>query len=185
MPEPVAIVLYPGASAFEALGVLAVMRAASWPAQLVGPEALVSTCEGARVVPDKLGYDAVASAPIAVLPGGDVGKALLDASLARALRARRGRFTLAGGEAIRLVAAAGLADERRVARLPGDAIPPGASAVAARLVADGRLLTCFAGDAIVDLALHLVGHEDGHEAATRAAAAIGREYKPFAFGQTT
>lgn len=183
-PGPVAIVLYEGASAFEALGALAAFRAAAIPAELVAHEALVRTHEGARVVPDRLGYDALERAAAVVLPGGDVRKAASDAALARALRARRGHFVLAGGDAVHLVAAAGLVEERRVSRLPGDAPVRGATSVHARLVADGRLLTCFPGDAIVDLALHWIGHEHGERPARDAAARLGREYQAFAFGQS-
>lgn len=181
----VAIVLYEGASSFEALGALAALRAAGVPAELVAHEALVRSHEGARIVPDRLGYDALERAAALVLPGGDVKRASNDAALAKALRARRGKFVLASGDAVRLVAAAGLADERRVSRIPGDAPIAGATAVHARLVADGRLLTCFAGDALVDLVLHWVGHAHGDKLAREAAAKLGREYQAFAFGRTS
>lgn len=181
--EPALIALYEGVSAFEALGALAAFRAAELPAALVAPEALVRSREGARLVPDQLGYDALAGAPVVVLPHGEVEKALMDAALARSLRQRRGHFTLAGGEGVRLLHAAGLAEGRRIARQPGDGPIPGATSVHARLVADARLLTCFPGDALLDLTLHHIGHEHGHERALRAAGAMGREHKPFAFGQ--
>jgi transcriptional regulator GlxA family with amidase domain len=179
----VLIALYPGVSAFEALGALATLRAASVPARLVAPEALVRAQEGARIVPEDLGYDALPAAPAVVLPHGDVTRALADPALARALRQRRGHFTLAGGDAVRLLHAAGLAEGRRVACVPGEAPLAGTTPVHARLVADARLLTCFPGDALLDLVLHYVGHEHGHERALRAAGALGREHKPFAFGQ--
>jgi transcriptional regulator GlxA family with amidase domain len=177
------IVLYEGASSYEALGALAALRAAGRAADIVAIDALVRTREGARLVPDRLGYDALEKAPAVILPGGDVRKALADAALARALRARRGHFHLASGEAVRLLASAGLTDDRRLARLPGEPDIPGATSVHARLVADARLLTCFPGDAIIDLVLHWIGHEDGADAGEKAAAAMGREWKPFAFGQ--
>lgn len=183
--EPVAIVLYEGVSSFEALGALAALRAADVPAELVAQEALVRSAEGARIVPDRLGYAPLEHAPAVVLPGGDVARALSDTALAKALRARRGRFALASGDAVRVIAATGLTAERRVSRLPGDAAIPGATTVHARLVADGRLLTSFAGDAMVDLVLHWVGHEHGDAKARAAAAKLGREYQAFAFGQTS
>ena len=183
--DAVLVTLYQGVSAFEALGALAALKAADLPAQLVGPEALVTTLEGARVVPDRLGYDALADAPAVVLPHGDMHRPLADAPLARALRQRRGHFTLASGDAARLLHASGLAQDRRLARLPGEPPIPGTTAVHARLVADARLLTCFPGDALIDLVLHYVGHEHGHERAARAAGRLGREHKPFAFGQTS
>lgn len=179
------IILYEGVSGSEALGALAAFRAAQVPAELVASEALVRSSEGARLVPDRLGHASVESAPALVLPGGDVAKALSDAALARALRSRRGKFVLASGDAVRVLAAAGLTAERRVARLPGDPDVPGATAVHARLVADGRLLTCFAGDALVDLVLHWIGHERGDAVAIEAAGKLGREYRAFAFGQTS
>ena len=180
----VVILLYEGVSSFEALGALAALRASDVPAELVAHEALVRSREGARIVPDRLRYDALAGAPAVVIPGGDITRALADAPLARELRARRGKFVLASGDALRLLAAAGLTAERRVARLPGDAEIAGATAVHARLVADGRVLTCFAGDALIDLVLHWVGHERGDKVARDAAALLGREYVAFAFGQT-
>lgn len=183
--DAVLVVLYEGASGFEAMGALAALRAADVPVELVAHEALVRTREGPRLVPDRLGYDAIATAPAVVLPHGDVRKPLADAALARALRARRGHTTLASGDAARLLHAAGLAEGRRIARLPGDEPIAGATSVHAALVADARLLTCFAGDALIDLVLHHVGHEQGHERATAAAARLGREYRPFAFGQSS
>lgn len=181
----VAIVLYEGVSAFEAMGALAACRAAGIGAELVAQDALVRSHEGARVVPERLGYDALAGAAAVVIPGGAVDRALVDAGLARALRERRGKFVLAAGDAVRIIASAGLVDQRRLARLPGEAPPAGATAVHARLVADGRLLTSFGGDALVDLVLHWIGHEHGAKRASDAAAAMGREYKPFAFGATS
>lgn len=182
--EPVGIVLYEGVSSFEALGALAALRAAERAVELVGVEALVRSREGARVVPDRLGYDALARAPAVVLPGGDVRKALADAALARTLRARRGHFVLASGDAVRVLAAAGLTEGRRISRLPGDAEIPAATVVHSRLVADARLLTSFAGDALIDLVLHWIGHEDGAKVGEKAAQAMGREWRPFAFGET-
>lgn len=185
MPDPAALILlYEGVSAFEALGALAALRAAERPVELVAREALVRTQEGARLVPDRLGYDALADAPALILPSGDVAKLLADAELAKALRARRGKHVLAAGEAVRLLTAAGLTGERRIARLPGDAEIPGATSVHARLVADGRVLTSFAGDALIDLALHYVAQTEGDKRAERAAHALGREYRPYAFGRT-
>lgn len=178
----VPVVVYPGVSGFEALGALAALRAAGREAELVAAEAVVTTSEGARLVPHRLGYQQVEAADALVLPGGDVAKVLADTALARALRARRGRFVLASGEALRVLQHAGLTDGRRVARLPGDAPIAGAEAVASRLVADGRLLTSHAGDALVDLVLHHVAHEEGAPRAERAAAALGREFRPFAYG---
>ncbi|HUR68869.1 MAG TPA: DJ-1/PfpI family protein [Candidatus Thermoplasmatota archaeon] len=180
---PVCIVVYEGASAFEALGALAALRASGRAADLVAQEALVRSLENARLVPDRLGYEALAPAAAVVVPGGEVKRALADAALAKALRARRGHFTLAAGEGVRVLAAAGLTEERRIARMPGEPDLAGATSVHARLVADGRLLTCFPGDALVDLVLHWVGHQDGAAAGERGAHALGREWKPFAFGQ--
>lgn len=181
--DAVLVVLYEGASGFEALGALAALRAAELPVELVAHEALVRTLEGPRLVPDRLGYDAIATAPAVVLPHGDVRKPLADASLARALRARRGHATLASGDAARLLHAAGLAEGRRIARLPGDEPITGATPVHAALVADARLLTCFAGDALIDLVLHHVGHAHGVDLAKLAAQRLGREHRAFAFGQ--
>lgn len=178
----VPIVVYPGVSGFEAMGALAALRAAGREAELVAADAVVQTQEGARLVPHRLGYQTLDAADVVVLPGGEVAKPLADAALTRHLRARRGRFLLASGDALRVLHHAGLTEGRRVSRLPGDEAIPGATAVASRLVTDGRLLTCFAGDALVDLVLHLVAHEDGAPRAERAAGVLGREFRPFAFG---
>jgi len=181
--ERCAILLYEGVNAHEAMGALAALRAASVPATLVAAEALVLAREGARLVPHEMGYAALESAHAAILPGGDVAKALADPALLRALRARRGRWVLGSGEATRVAAAAGLVEGRRVARLPGEAAIAGAEENApSRLVADGRLLTSFPGDSLVDLVLHLVEREDGHEVAQRAAQQLGRELRTFAKG---
>lgn len=179
----VVIVVYEGVSAFEALGALAALRAAGRDAELVAAEALVRSSEGARVVPERLGYDSLAAAEAVVVPGGRIERALKDAELARALRARRGKFALASGEAVRVLAAAGLTEDRRVSRLPGERDLAGATTVHARLVADGRLLTCFPGDALLDLVIHWIGHEDGAAAGEKAAHLLGREHRPFAFGE--
>ena len=184
MPDAaIPIVLYEGASSLEALGALAALRASGRAAELVARDALVATSEGARVVPERLGYGTIPTAPAVIVPGGRIERALQDADLARALRARRGHFTLASGEAVRILAAAGLTEDRRVARMPGERDLAGATSVHARLVADARLLTSFPGDALIDLVLHWIGHEDGADAGERAAHALGREYRPFAFGE--
>ena len=178
----VPIVLYPGVSGWEALGALAALRAAGLDAELVAVDALVPTQEGARVVPARLGYATLEAADALVLPGGDARRALGDADLARALRARRGKWTLASGDAIRLLGP--LAEARRVATPPGADAPPGATASHARLVADGRLLTSAGGDALADLVLHYVAHVRGDEVARRAAESLGRAYQAFAMGAT-
>jgi transcriptional regulator GlxA family with amidase domain len=180
--HPHAILAYPGVSGAEALGALSALRAAGLDAELVSAEALVLTAEGARLVPHRLGYATLEAAPAVVLPGGDVARPLADAALARALRARRGRWLLAGGEGLRLASAAGLLEGRRVARLPGDLPLPGVEETPSRLVADARLLTALPGDALVDLVLHYVAREMGNDAAARAAHRLGREHRPFVLG---
>jgi len=178
-----AILLYEGVSGHEALAALAAAHAArTVSAELVAEDALVPTQEGARLVPTRLGPDALEHAAAVVLPSGDVTKALKSAPLARALRARRGKWLLAAGEGIRLAAVAGLAEGRRVALLPGERALAGTQPQHARLVADGRVLTSFPGDAIADLVLAYVAREHGDEVARKAAHAIGREYAPFAMG---
>lgn len=183
MAGEIAIVLYEGVSAHEAMGALAALRAAQVPATLVATDALVATQEGARLVPHVLGYAPIETAHAVVLPGGDVRKPMADAALLKALRARRGKWLLASGDAVRIAAAAGYAQERRVARLPGETpIADARENAASRLVADGRLLTCFPGDPIVDLVLHLVARERGHAVAERAAHTLGRALNTFALG---
>lgn len=163
------IAAYPGVSAHEAAAALAALHAAGIPAELVSSEALVATREGARLVPARLGYGTIATAPAAILPGGDVAQARLDPDLAKALRARRGQWTLASAEAITLLGPLG--EGRRVAATPG-----------ARVVEDGRLLTCADADALVDLVLHYAARDVGEDAARAAAARLGREYRPFVLG---
>lgn len=179
MADASLILVYENASAFEALGALSALHAAGRAAELVARDALVPTLEGARIVPHRLGYDAIARADALVIPGGDVARPLRDAELARALRERRGKWTAASGAGIELVAHAGLADGRTIA---GARAPPGGRTRPARLVADGRLLTCEPGDAVIDLALHLVAQLDGEEVAERAAHTLGREWRPFVMG---
>lgn len=174
------VLLYPGVSAWEATGAMAAFRAADLDAEFVARDALVESREGARLVPARLGYATLESAPGAILPGGDPAKALHDADLARAVRARRGKWTLASGDAVRLLGP--LAETRRVAVPPGGRAPPGATAAHARLVADGRVLTCADADALVDLTLHYVAREHGDERARAAAEALGRAYQAFALG---
>lgn len=176
------IALYPGASAHEAMGALAACHAAGLRAELVAEDALVQTLEGARVVPTRLGYAALGDAEAVVLPHGDSKRALADASLIKALRARRGKWLLASGDGIHIATGAGLTEGRRVAVLPGHAPPPGATAQHARLVADARLLTSFPGDALIDLVLHYVGRTQGDATAARAADVMGREQRRFALG---
>lgn len=176
------VALYEGVSGLEALGALAALKAAGWDADLASSEALVLSQEGARLIPARLGWERAGAADVLVLPGGDVGPALRDAALARALRERRGKWTLVSGDAVQLAAAAGLTDGRVVAVPPGRSPPHGARASHARLVADGRLLTCTGGDAVVDLVLHYVAHERGDAPARRAAESLGREYRVFAMG---
>ena len=181
-PFPHAILAWPGVSGAEAMGALAALHAAGLDAELVSAEAIVHTHEGARLVPHRLGYATLEGAPAVVVPGGDVSRPLADAGLARALRARRGRWLLAAGEGLRVAAAAGLLEGRRVARLPSESPLPGAEETPSRLVADARLLTSFHGDALVDLVLHYVARETGADAAARAAARMGREHRPFVLG---
>ena len=178
----VLIVTYEGASAYEALGALAVAHAAGHAAELCAREALVPAQEGARVVPHRLGFDKLGDARCVVLPGGDVASALRDAELSRGLRARRGKWLLTAGDATQLAHAAGLTDGRRISRAAGESPIAGAENRPARLVADGRLLTCEGGDALVDLVLHYVAQVDGHDAAARAAQRLKREYRPFVLG---
>lgn len=179
---PVAILAYPGVSGHEVLGVLAVLHVAGLPAEVVSGEAVVPTREGARLVPNRISFATVEEAPAVVVPGGDVARALADPALTRALRARRGRWVLVGGEALRLAWGAGLLEGRQVARLPGEPPLAGAEEAPARLVADGRLLTCLGGDALLDLALHYVTRERGLPAAEAAARRLGREHRPFVLG---
>ena len=167
----VAILAYERVSAYEALGALAALHAAGIPAELVSDDALVLAREGARLVPARLGPATLETAPAAILPGGHADPLLTHAPLAKALRARRGRWTLASGAGIRLAHAAGLPEGRRVA-----------GPTTARLVAAGRLLTCAGGDAIIDLALHYAARELGDDAAAKAAHALGREHRPYAKG---
>jgi transcriptional regulator GlxA family with amidase domain len=173
MSGPVSIVLYEGVSGHEALGALAAFLASGRPAEFVSIDALVATVEGARIVPHRLGHAGLESAEVVVVPGGEVKRALADAALLRALRARRGHWLLVSGDALRLAAAADLTEGRRTAH-----------ATSARLVADGRLLSCTGGDALVDLVFHFVSRTEGVEAAARAASLLGRDYRPFAMGGT-
>ena len=179
---PVAILAYPGVSGLEAVGALAALRAAGLPAELVSAEALVETQEGARLVPHRLGYATLEAAPLVVVPSGDAARALADAPLARALRARQGRWLAASGEGLRVAGAAGLLEGRKVARLPGEAPLPRVEETPSRTLADGRVLTSFAGDALLDLVLHYVARETDADRAARAAARLGREHRPFVLG---
>lgn len=174
------VLLYPGVSAFEAMGALAALHACGLPGDTVSAEALVHSFEGARLVPHRLGHAGLVDADAVLVPGGDVEEAVKDADLAKSVRARRGRWTLASGDGVRLVAP--LAEGRRVAVVPGGAAPAGATASHARLVADGRLLTCTGGDALVDLALHYATHAAGEAAAREGAQRLGRAFQVFAMG---
>lgn len=180
----IAILLYEGVSAFEATGALAAFAAAGRAAELVASEALVQAREGVRLVPTRLGHAPLEPAEAVLVPGGDVRRPLADAELVRILRARRGRWSLFSGDASRLAHAAGFTQGRRVSRLPGDTPIPDATAVGARVVVDGRFVTASGGDAALDMALHLIDVLDGGERAKMAAASLGREHRPFAFGET-
>lgn len=177
------VLAYEGVSGAEALGAIAALQAGGLRAELVSTEAVVLTREGARLVPARMGLATLASAETAVVPGGDVSRLLSDVDVARALRTRKGSWTLLSGEAITLGARIGLVEGRRVARPPGGGAVDGAESVApSRLVADGRLLTCTGADAIVDLALHHVAHAAGADAARGAAEKLGRTWQPYAMG---
>jgi transcriptional regulator GlxA family with amidase domain len=177
------VLLYEGVSGAEALAALAALQGGGLAAELVSTEAVVTTREGARLVPARLGLGTLATAEAAVFPGGDVARVSVDVEVARTLRARRGHWNLFSGEAVHLAARVGLAEGRRVARPPDNAAVQGAEATApSRLVADGRLLTCTGGDALVDLALHYVAHVNGADAARRSAEAMGRAWQPYAMG---
>lgn len=181
MRMTVLVLLYEGVSGFEATGAFAALRAAGHAPAFVAREALVPTREGFRLVPHRLGHDTIPGATALVIPGGDAASALRDADLMRTLRARRGAHVLASGEGIRIAHGADLTTGRRVAQPPGAPLD-GTENRPARLVEDGRLLTSAGGDAIVDLALHLVARLDGAEAAKLAAHALGREHRPFVMG---
>lgn len=178
----VALVAYSGASGAELLGALAAFHAAGMEAELVGADAVVHTREGARLVPHRLGWGVLERAALVVVPSGDVARASGDAALVRSLRARRGQHVMASGAGLRLAWAAGLLEGRRVAHLPGDETYPGTEPTPSRMVADGRVLTCFGGDSLVDLALHHVAREKGDGEAAGAAGRLGREHRPFVLG---
>lgn len=176
------IVVYEGVAGTEALGALAALRAAGLEAELTGVDAMVATREGARLVSTRLGYRTLATAEAVVVPGGESAKLLADALLAKELRARRGKWTLFSGEAILLADRVGLTEGRETAAPPTEAGPVDAKRTPGRLVADGRVLTSRAGDALTDLALHYAALQVGDDEARKAAETLGREWRPFVRG---
>lgn len=150
-------------------------------AEVVGADALVASARGLRLVPHRLGWDALAGADALVVPGGkDVAeRAAKEPALFAALRAH-----VAQGGATRLVAAcstgafvlarAGLLDGRRAAtsREHRDALAALGVDVdrsGKRVVRDGRILTAAGPAAGVELGLAIVAAFTSEAIAERAA----------------
>jgi putative intracellular protease/amidase len=164
----------------------AVLAAGGIDVEIAATEPLVSTAGGARLVPNRLGWD-LAESDILVVPAGLAPKVapslraslLADAALAVALQkhARAGRALAAVADGALVLARVGSLDGRRVADATAwrDELQKAGAEIARgeRVVADGHLVTAATSADAAELALLVLTRASGAESAERARHALG------------
>jgi imidazoleglycerol-phosphate dehydratase len=169
----IAIVDYPGVSAFELSGVYEPLRrlAADGPV----PGFSVDLCaysDAGQAQPAARRMQTLAGYDLVVIPGSSASAGLpIDPAISAWLASAAGTPVLAAcGAALGLLAAAGLLAGQTVAAQPD--LPAGLKPVDQRLVLDGGLLTCAGGSAALDLGLYLCRRAAGDAAASEVRAAL-------------
>jgi transcriptional regulator GlxA family with amidase domain len=180
----VAVLIYDGFTALDAIGPYEVLRSVpGWEVEFVGrARGEVRTDSGAVGLSADRGMAEVTSAGIVLVPGGPGNRLLLDdREMLSWLREidRTTTWTTSVCTGSLLLGAAGLLERRRATchwayleRLR----EYGADPVGGRYVEDGKVITAAGVSAGIDMALYLVGREVGPEVAQ--AIQLGIEYDP-------
>ncbi|HEU5062353.1 MAG TPA: DJ-1/PfpI family protein [Solirubrobacterales bacterium] len=180
----IAIVLYPGFTALDAIGPYEVLRSVpGWEVEFVARErGEVRTDSGAVGLSADRALSEVSATDIVLVPGGEGTRELLeDEELLGWLREidRVTTWTTSVCTGSLLLGAAGLLEGRRATGHWLFLEPLrsyGADPVGGRYVEDGKVVTAAGVSAGIDMALHLVGREAGPEVAQ--AVQLGIEYDP-------
>ncbi len=184
MAVKVAILIYDGFTALDAIGPYEVLRSApGWEVEFVGKtRGEVRTDSGAVGLSADRGIAELTSAGILLVPGGPGNRELLeDRELLAWLREidRTTTWTTSVCTGSLLLGAAGLLERRRATGhwLYLEQLREyGADPVGGRYVEDGKVITAAGVSAGIDMALYLVGREVGPEVAQ--AVQLGIEYDP-------
>ena len=180
----VAILIYDGFTALDAIGPYEVLRSVpGWEVEFVGrTRGEVRTDSGAVGLSADRGMAEMTSAGIVLVPGGSGNRELLeDRELLAWLREidRTTTWTTSVCTGSLLLGAAGLLERRRATGhwLYLEQLREyGADPVGGRYVEDGKVITAAGVSAGIDMALYLVGREAGPEVAQ--AIQLGIEYDP-------
>jgi transcriptional regulator GlxA family with amidase domain len=180
----IAILIYDGFTALDAIGPYEVLRSApGWEVEFVAKtRGEVRTDSGAVGLCADRGLAEVTSAGIVLVPGGSGNcKLLEDRELLAWLRDvdRTTTWTTSVCTGSLLLGAAGLLERRRATShwLYLEQLREyGADPVGGRYVEDGKVITAAGVSAGIDMALYLVGREVGPEVAQ--AIQLGIEYDP-------
>jgi transcriptional regulator GlxA family with amidase domain len=180
----ISILLFDGITALDAIGPYEVLRSVpGWEVAFVGKQpGEVRTDVGTLGLIADHGLAEAPAADILLIPGGKGSRALLtDAEVLDWVREvdRDTRWTTSVCTGSLVLGAAGLLSGRRATGhwLYLEPLRDyGAEPVTGRWVEDGKLLTAAGVSAGIDMALHLVGREEGPEVAQ--AIQLGIEYDP-------
>jgi transcriptional regulator GlxA family with amidase domain len=180
----IALLLYDGMAALDAIGPYEVLRnVPGWEVRTVAPaKGEVRDERGTMGLVADNALSEVASADVLLVPGGRGNRPLLDdEELLDWLRAvdRETKWTTSVCTGSLLLGAAGLLEGKRATTnwLELDALRAyGADPVGGRFVEDGKVITAAGVTAGIDMALHLVAREVGPEVAQ--AIQLGIEYDP-------
>jgi transcriptional regulator GlxA family with amidase domain len=180
----IAILLYPGFTALDAIGPYEVLRSVpGWEVEFIARErGEVRTDSGAVGLSADRSLEEVGAAGIVLVPGGPGSRELMeDEELLSWLREidRTTTWTTSVCTGSLLLAAAGLLEGRRATGhwLWLEPLREfGAEPVGGRYVEDGKVITAAGVSAGIDMALHLVAREAGPEIAQ--AVQLGIEYDP-------
>ena len=180
----VAILIYDGFTALDAIGPYEVLRSVpGWEVEFVGrTRGEVRTDSGAVGLSADRGMAEVTSAGIVLVPGGPGNRLLLDdREMLAWLREidRTTTWTTSVCTGSLLLGAAGLLERRRATChwvYLEQLREYGADPVGGRYVEDGKVITAAGVSAGIDMALYLVGREVGPEVAQ--AIQLGIEYDP-------
>jgi transcriptional regulator GlxA family with amidase domain len=180
----IAILLYEGFTALDAIGPYEVLRSVpGWKVEFVAKtRGEVRTDSGAVGLCADRSLTETTSADIVLVPGGEGTRALLDdQALLTWLREidRTTTWTTSVCTGSLLLGAAGLLERRRATGHWAWLEPLreyGADPVGGRYVEDGKVITAAGVSAGIDMALYLVGREVGTEVAQ--AIQLGIEYDP-------
>jgi transcriptional regulator GlxA family with amidase domain len=179
----IAILLFEKLAAQDAVGPYEAFRCVpGWDIQFVGLRTGEVRSEGGLGLSVDRSLDQVTEADLVLVPGGRGSDALLEdeavLSWLREIDATT-KWTISVCTGALILGAAGLLQGKRATSnwLALDELPKyGAEPVGGRWVEDGKTITAAGVTAGIDMALHLIGREAGHEVAQ--AVQLGIEYDP-------